>query len=240
METEKPCAPSNSSYISILEEKIKSLEKEVNLKDETIKSKNEIIKSKDEIIKSKDEIIKSKDEIIKSKDDKLKLLNNPTKVNKSENKTISYFPPNPELIKMKFKEKQYYLISHRYYDNDKINEDNTKIAIIDFDHKPRTGCKWIFEKDKDNLFSIIFDNNCDNMFNWRMFSDGNNVVLSKELSSKYELIEIEGKKNNFYIKEHISGKYLCNSKKNRDSVSYYIQLCDKIDLIEKERFVFYL
>ena len=225
MENDKPCPPFNSSYISILEEKIKSLEKEINLKNE--------------IIKSKDEIIKSKDEIIKARDDKIKLLDNPSKVNKSEIKTISYFPPNPKLIKMKFKEKEYYLISHRYHDNDKINGNNTKIAIIDINHNP-TGCKWIFEKDNNNLFSIICDNDDYNMFNWRIFSDGNNIVLSKEFSSKYEFIEIKGKKNNFYIKEHISGKYLCNSKKKRDKISYYIELCDKIDLIENERFVFYL
>ena len=218
MENDKPCAPFNSSYISILEEKIKCLEKEINLKNE---------------------IIKSKDEIIKARDEKIKLLDNPKKVNNSTIKTISYFPLNPKLIKMKFKEKEYYLISHRYHDNDKINGNNTKIAIIDINHNP-TGCKWIFEKDSNNLFSIICDNDDYNMFNWRIFSDGNNIVLSKEFSSKYEFIEIKGKKNNFYIKEHISGKYLCNSKKKRDKISYYIGLCDKIDLIENERFVFYL
>ena len=222
MENEKPCAPSNS-YITILEEKIKYLEKELNLKDK--------------IIKSKDENIKLMDEIIKLKDYKIKSLENPINENKSETKITSfYFPPNPKLIKMKFKEKEYYLISHRHNDYDKINGDNTKIGIHT---QPKSGFKWVFEKDKDNLFPIIFDNDYYNMFNWRIFSDGNNIVLNKELSSEFEFIEIEGKKNHFYIKEHKSGKYLCNGKKKRDDWSYYIELSDKIDLIENERFVFY-
>ena len=34
-------------------------------------------------------------------------------------------------------------------------------------------------RDNNNLYKIIFDNNRDGMFNWKLFSDKKKVVLSK-------------------------------------------------------------
>ena len=78
------------------------------------------------------------------------------------------------------------------------------------------------------------------MFNWKLFSDKKKVVLSKNLFSKFEITQVNKGKNNFYIKDHESGKYLCNNANKRDVVSFYLSLCDEIDLVEEERFIFYI
>ena len=100
--------------------------------------------------------------------------------------------------------------------------------------------KWIFERDNNNLYTIIFDNNRDGMFNWKLFSDKKKVVLSKNLFSKFEITQVNKENNYFYFKDHKSGKYLCNDKNKRDDVSFYLSLCDEIDLVEEERFIFYI
>lgn len=77
------------------------------------------------------------------------------------------------------------------------------------------------------------------MFNWKIFSDGINIQMSKGFSSKFELIEVEGMPNHFFIKDHQTGKYLCNNMKKRDLWSYYIGLSDFSDSKNKERYIFY-
>ena len=184
------------------------------------------MKLKNEIIKSKDEIIKSKEEMIR------KLILN----DKSNNKnTIGFL--NPKYVKMKYKQKEYILVSQRYYKEDKINGENTKLSIHSWNDK---GSKFIFLNDNDNRYNIIFDNDYDGMFNWKMFSDGINIQMNKGFSSKFELIEVEGMPNHFYIKDHLSGKYLCNNMEKRDMCSYYIGLSDFSSLRDRERYIFYI
>lgn len=214
---------------SIFEEKIKSLEKEIILKDELIKLKDEIINSKDKLLKANERIINS----INEQKPTGKTIENETKTILNE----SYFPINPPLVKMKYKGNEYKLSSHRYWDNDKINDNNSNIFIY---KGSSDGDKWIFERDNNNLYTIIFDNNRDGMFNWKLFSDKKKVVLSKNLFSKFEITQVNKENNYFYFKDHKSGKYLCNDKKKRDDVSFNLSLCDEIDLVEEERFIFYI
>lgn len=221
-------------------------EKEIILKDQIIKSQNELIKTKDEIIKSKEELIKSKDEIIKSKDELIKLKDDIIKKLseiKIEHKPKIIekipdfnFPLNPRLIKMKYNNKEYCLVSHRYHDKDKINGENSKLAMH---NDSISGSKFLFIKDKDNLFSIIFDNDYKGMYNWKIFSDGKNITLNKKFESRFEIIEFKEKKNHFFIKHYDSGKYLYIENK-RDGDSYYIGLSDNFNLIDREKYIFYI
>ena len=57
------------------------------------------------------------------------------------------------------------------------------------------------------------------------------------MESLFEIIMIDY--NRFYIKDFKSGKYLCNNKSIRNENSYFIELIDKIEEKETERFVFY-
>lgn len=83
-----------------------------------------------------------------------------------------------------------------------------KIPVYQSIHCFRSiGSKFLFLKDKNGLYTIIFDNDDYNMFNWKMHSDGYNVQMSKELESKFQLLEIEGKNNHFYISDELSGQF---------------------------------
>ena len=205
-------------------EKIKNQTSQSNISDnERIKTLENELELKNEIIKSKDEIINSKEEMNKSK------------IKNLENKNIRGFL-NPKYVKMKYNQKEYIFRSERFWKEDKINVENTKLHINSLNHK---GSKFIFLKDNDNLYNVILNNDYDGMFNWKIFSDGINIQISKGLSSKFELIEVEGMPNHFYIKDHQTGKYLCNNMKKRDLWSYYIGLSDFSDSKDKERYIFY-
>ena len=73
--------------------------------------------------------------------------------------------------------------------------------------------------------------------NWEIYSDENDILLCKKLSSKFELIMIS--ENQFYIRDIKSGKYFYNSKNIRDDSSYFIEL-SYFNENEKERYIFYV
>ena len=75
------------------------------------------------------------------------------------------------------------------------------------------------------------------MMNWEVYSDENNILLCKYLTSKFEIIMINEKQ--FYIRDVKSGKYFWNSKRQRDIDSLFIEL-KNFDDNEKERFLFYV
>ena len=232
----------SNDELNYLKNELKKKNELLLSKEEKINSLKEIIKSKDEELISKENLIKQKDETIKSKEEvnvqlnkeliKLKNISN-----NSESKNIVKEFLNPKSVKMKFNGKEYILVCHKYYDKDKINGENTRLAIHYFNS---IGSKFLFLKDKNDLYTIIFDNDDYNMFNWKMYSDGYNVQMSKELESKFQLLEIEGKRNHFYIRDELSGKFLCITKNKRDIMSYYIELADFDNLVEKDRFTFYI
>ena len=217
------------------EEMFKVKEEMFKVKEEMIKVKEEL-KEKEEIIKSKDEIIKQNEQLIKLKEEKIKFLEKNIKDNKNNeiNDIIEFI--NPKVIKIKYNQKEYNLICHRWYDEDKINGENTKLSIHSF---KTSGGKFFLLRDKQGLYTIIYDQDFDGMLNWKLFSDGNNVYFNKEFNSKFQLIPINGMKDHYYIVDHNSGKFLCNSKKRRDFCSYYIELSDFDNLIEREKFIFY-
>jgi hypothetical protein len=135
---------------------------------------------------------------------------------------------------MKLKNVEYGLISHRYYENE-FNNDSTKLSIHS-QYLSKEEAKWLLIPDENNLVTIIFDIDSFGMKDWNIYSDGQKVFLSKNLSSKFELILIN--QNKLYIRDIKSGKYLSNSQKIRDSSSYYIEL-EYLDNKDNERFTFY-
>lgn len=77
------------------------------------------------------------------------------------------------------------------------------------------------------------------MLNWRVFTDGTNVVLSRNYLSKFKVIKVEKDQNKFYIKDSVFGKYLFNSTVKRDKYSFFLGVSEEIDLNEQERYIFY-
>ena len=144
---------------------------------------------------------------------------------------------NPKSIRMRYLRNDYYLICQRYYTSEKLDKDNSKINI--HIQSKQDGNKWIFEKDDNDLYSIIFDEDKDEMLNWRVFTDGTNVVLSRNYLSKFKVIKVEKDQNKFYIKDSVFGKYLFNSTVKRDKYSFFLGVSEEIDLNEQERYIFY-
>ena len=144
---------------------------------------------------------------------------------------------NPKSIRMRYLRNDYYLICQRYYTSEKLDKDNNKINI--HIQSKQDGNKWIFEKDDNDLYSIIFDEDKDDMLNWRVFTDGTNVVLSRNYLSKFKVIKVEKDQNKFYIKDSVFGKYLFNSTVKRDKYSFFLGVSEEIDLNEQERYIFY-
>lgn len=194
--------------------------------------KNLYIKEKIKYLEEENQL---KNKIIKLLENKIKKLENK---NFNELYSIKNLPINPKLVYMLYNEKQYIFICHRSCELDIINNENTKLAIHTNFTCNNTPVKWIFNYKKDNIASLIFDiENEHKMFNWKVYSDGNCVCLSKNMESLFEIIMIDY--NRFYIKDFKSGKYLCNNKSVRNEHSYFIELIDKIEEKETERFVFY-
>jgi len=197
---------------------------------------------KKEKLKHLEEENQLKNKIITLNEQKIIYLENRIKEleNKEKNEifSIKNLPINPKFIYMLCDGKKYVFISYRNYESDKINNENTKLAILTNFSSNNTQVKWIFNYKKNNIASIIFDiENEHKMFNWKIYSDGNSVCLSKNMESLFEIIMIDF--DRFYIKDYKSGKYLCNNKNERDENSYFIELKDKIDEKEAEKFVFY-
>ena len=158
-----------------------------------------------------------------------------TPIQKIKTKGITFqLPVNPKYITMKMKNVEYVLISHRYYENE-FNNDSTKLSIHS-QYLNKEEAKWLLIPDENNLVTIIFDIDSFGMKDWNIYSDGQKVFLSKNLSSKFELILIN--QNKFYVRDIKSGKYLSNSKKIRDIFSYYIEL-EYFDNKDNEKFTFY-
>ena len=162
-----------------------------------------------------------------------------SEIHKIKTSDIIYkIPINPKTIKIKSDGIEYVLISHRYHESDKFSSDKTRLSIhrryFDSD---RTPVKWLFIPDEKNLVTIKFDIESYGMMNWEVYSDENNILLCKYLTSKFEIIMINEKQ--FYIRDVKSGKYFWNSKRQRDIDSLFIEL-KNFDDNEKERFLFYV
>ena len=185
---------------------------------------------------------KLKNKIIELSEQKISYLEERIKQLESNNKiefyTTKFLPINPKNIYMIYNGEKYIFIAHRAFEKDIINNENTKLAIHKNFTSENTPVKWIFIYKKTNIASIIFDiENEHKMFNWKIYSDGNMVCLNKNKESLFEITMIDS--NRFYIKDFTTGKYFFNNKNVRNENSYFIDLIDKIDEKETERFIFY-
>ena len=79
------------------------------------------------------------------------------------------------------------------------------------------------------------------MQNWKLYSDGNEIILSKDKSSLFELLKVENQENEkcFYIRDFSSKRFLYLTFNYRDGDSFFIGLSDKINHEEIGRFIFY-
>ena len=161
----------------------------------------------EEKIRHLEEENKLKNKIIELYEEKIKYLEEKISNKNSEGiLIIKNLPINPKFIFMSYNNKKYVFISHRYFEFDIINNDNTKLAILTNFTSSNTQVKWIFSYKKNNIATIIFDiENEHQMFNWRLYSDGNNLSLSRYLESLFEIIMIDS--NKFYIRDLKTGKF---------------------------------
>lgn len=146
------------------------------------------------------------------------------------------FNTSPYTIRLKVSGRDYYLVSHCYYGYDSIDGNNKRLNIHCEYSQP--GKKWRFQKDENNLYSIISEETTLGMNNWRISIKGNIPVLSNSISSKFQIIKAETG-NKFYIKEYKTGKYLFNNFERRDHLSFYLYASKKFDLSKEEEYSFY-
>ena len=160
----------------------------------------------EEKIRHLEEENKLKNKIIELYEEKIKYLEE--KISNKNNEgilIIKNLPINRKFIFMSYNNKKYVFISHRH-EIDIINNDNTKLAIFTNFTSSNTQVKWIFSYKKNNIATIIFDiENGHQMFNWRLYSDGKYLSLSRYLESLFEIIMIDS--NKFYIRDLKTGKF---------------------------------
>ena len=93
----------------------------------------------------------------------------------------------------------------------------------------------------EGFYTIVYADNVYSMQNWKIYSEENNIIISKEKSSLYKLLKVEEKENEncFYIQDNKTKKYLYLNNEKRDSGSFFIGLSVGINKEDKERFIFY-
>ena len=206
---------SDSSQISILEEKIKFLEEQNRLKDI---------------------IMKLQEEKIQNLEKKINELENK---NDNKNNIIKNIPSDKMITcHNKFKGGVFYLSSFQYFNDEKIDDTKNKLSGYFDKH---IGQNWVFHHINEGNYTITYADNFHNLLNWKIYSDGNEVILSKDSSSLFTLLKVKEKENDncFYIQDFKSKKYLYLTVYYRNGGGYFIGLSDKIYQEEKDRFIFY-
>ena len=208
-------APKPFNKEEILEEKIKLLEEQIKMKDIIMSYQEEKIKNLETKIKSLEKEIHEEDE-----------------------KYIKNFPSANSILCNKFKGNEYYLGSHQYHDNDNIDNQRNK---VNGHFRWSNGQTWKFYEIYKGKYAISYVENVWNKQNWKLYSDGNEIILSKDKSSLFELLKVENKENEkfFYIRDYSSKRFLYLTFNYRDSLSFFIGLSDKINQQENGRFIFY-
>ena len=208
----------SSSQISILEEKINFLVEQNRLKDI---------------------IMKYQEEKIEFLEKKIKELETKNNVEIKTEKSIKKIPSgNTITCHNKFKGGEYILGSYKYHADEKIDDKRNKIS----GHNGKNqGQNWIFSEISEGNYNITYADNFHDLLNWKIYSDGNEVILSKDKSSLFTLLKVEGKEEEkcFYIQDYNSKRFLYLTFYYRDGDSFFIGLSDKINQEEKERFIFY-
>ena len=160
-----------------------------------------------------------------------------TKIRTQEKIDSPLFNTSPNTVRLKVNGRDYYLVSHCCYGNDNIDDNNKRLNIHCEYVQP--GKKWRFEKDENNLYSIISEETSLGMNNWRISIKENIPVLSNSALSKFQIIKAETGGNKFYIKEYKTGKYLFNNFERRDQLSFFLNANKKFDLSKEEEYSFY-
>ena len=212
---------SKTSQISMLEEKIKFLEEQSRLKEIIMKLQDEKIKN------------------LEKKINELENKNNENKNNDNKNNVIKNITSDKTITcHNKFKGGIYYLGSYQYFNGEKIDDKKNKLSGY---YDKHIGQNWFFHHIYEGNYAITYADNFHNLLNWRIYSNGNEVILSKDSSSLFTLLKVEEKENDncFYIQDFNSKKYLYLTSNNREGGGYFIGLADKINQEEKDRFIFY-
>ena len=157
----------------------------------------------------------------------------------SEIKCIKKIPSGKTITcHNKFDGVNYYLGSYRYFVEEKINDKRNKISGY---YDKHIGQNWTFYEISEGNYSLTYADNFHDLLNWKIYSDVHEVVLSKEKSSLYTLLTVEGKENEncFYIQDSNSKRFLYLTYNYRNGGGFFIGFSYRIIQEEKERFIFY-
>jgi len=110
-----------------------------------------------------------------------------------DHKYINDFPLDKSILWcIKFKEKEFCLGSHQYHANDNIENKRNKV-----NGHPRcpNGQTWKLYEIYKGKYVISYVESLWNIQNWKLYSDGNEIILSKDKSSLFELLKVENQEN---------------------------------------------
>jgi hypothetical protein len=145
-------------------------------------------------------------------------------------------------ITTKINEIEYKLSSHRFYNEDILSPNESKIMFHCDDYY---GQQWVFVEKYKGLYEIRL-NEDDLSFNRIGFYlnviDDDKLVLSDKAISLWKIEKInKNDENKYYIKNVKNNYYLyVNNSKIRDENSFFAEVKEKINENEKEKFIFSL
>ena len=145
-------------------------------------------------------------------------------------------------ITTKINEIEYKLSSHRYYNEDILSPNESKIM---FHCDCYYGQQWVFVEKYKGLYEIRL-NEDDLSFNRIGFYlnviNNDKLVLSDKAISLWKIEKInKNDENKYYIKNVKNNYYLyVNNSKIRDKSSFFAEVKEKINENEKEKFIFSL
>ena len=111
--------------------------------------------------------------------------------NKNDNNIIKNIPSDKTITcHNKFKGGVYYLGSYQFFNSEKIDDKKNKLSGYFDKH---IGQNWFFHHMNEGNYAITYADNFHNLLNWRIYSDGNEAILSKDSSSLFTLLKVDEK-----------------------------------------------
>jgi hypothetical protein len=212
-----------------MNEEIKLLKNDTNdLKNEQLLIYNDINYTKNELIQNSKKIEICSDEI----------KNNENSINRNfaEIQSLKNLESNLALLidfKIRIKanftinQQQAHLCSHNYYNSDRI--DDNRIRLIGHEEKT-SGCIWTVRQN-GTYFEFVFISTDYGMTNWKIEIKNDNAFCTNKEKGSIFILETGSLYKYYKIKNKETGQYLfINSNKNRDTMSYYIDLTTNEDM----------
>ena len=121
--------------------------------------------------------------------------------------------------------RKFFLTSHRFYSNDKFDNESTKLILHTF--SSFHGANFTFENNEHGEFTFYYKDDADGMRNWMLYiykQSDIDYFTPMFHKNKCSMFALENSDNNsVYIRETKYNVYLyLNEAKKRDINSYYV------------------